>query len=300
MAPSRRFMVAVLLVIVAVALAYMLPKYTGGQGGEPSSGREGLLVVVTFPGLGDDIKPILCPGDSVIELYTGGVDPHNLQLDPDRARIVAGADVVVTGGHTPADLKASEIASGVVVNVLRVPGIKVRSIPGDGDNPHYPIYDLDNYKAFIRYLAEVLEEERPECNYKSRADRILGEASRLDTYKGMLDGVEAIVDLPAAQYPAEWLGAGVKLVLQVSHAEAGSLLNPKTVQEVRDALEEGAVAFITVDDRGTPVSGIGEWLQDQAMQAGAKVVKVKAPYLGGSVIDKIEYIIDQLGAGQDS
>ncbi len=300
MAPSRGFMVAVLLVVVVVVLAYMLPKYTGGQGVESPSGQEGLLVVVTFPGLGDDIKPMLCSGDSVVELYTGGVDPHNLQLDPDRARIVAGADIVVTGGHTPADLKASEIAGGIVVNVLEIPGVKVRSIPGDGDNPHYPIYDLENYKAFIRYLAEVLEEERPECNYKSRANRILGEASRLDAYKDILDGVEAVVDLPAAQYPAEWLGARVVLVLQAPHAEAGSLLNPKTVQEVRDALEKGAVVFITVDDNEEPVSSISEWLKEQAMQTGSKVVKVKAPYLGGSVIDKIEYIVGQLEAEQGS
>ncbi|WP_062662490.1 metal ABC transporter solute-binding protein, Zn/Mn family [Aeropyrum camini] len=279
---------AALLAAAAGAVLYML----GGGGGD--AGGAGLLVVVTFPGLKSDVELLACTGDTVVEVYSPGVDPHEAQLDPRAARIVAEADIVVTGGHTPADLKAAQIASGNVLEVTSIPGITILETPEGRPNLHYPIYHPDNYRIFLHRLAEVMQEKRPECSYTERLGAALGRLEGVERLRGLLDGREAVVDHPAAQYPAHWLGADVELILG-----SGEEWAPR-VQEIEKAeslLRDGAVAFVTVGDDGAPLSKAGEWLLRESRMLGAEVVFVKAPYTSGSIINKLYYIAAQLEPG---
>ncbi len=273
--------------IVAGVIILAMNDGTGGGGG--------LLVAVTYPSLEEDLAQIMCDSDRVVGLYRPGADPHDLQLDPEKASIVARADIVVTGGHTPVDVKAGELAGGVVVDVLDSPGIRILYLPGDGPNTHYPIYDPENYRAFITHVAGVLEKARPSCSYTGNAERILKDLSDLDVFKDVLAGKPAVIDLPAAQYPAEWLGAQVVLVLAQGYGHVGEAISPGDLEEAERQLAQGAIAFVTVDSRGTPVSKAGDWLLGKARELGARVVLVKAPYMRGTVPEKLGYIAGQMG-----
>ncbi|BAA79498.2 ABC transporter, substrate binding protein [Aeropyrum pernix K1] len=278
---------AVVLIAVAAGIAFL-------QLGWEEGGSAGLLVVVTFPGLKSDVELIACSGDRVIEIYNPGVDPHEAQLDPRAARMVAEADIVVTGGHTPADLKAAELASGTVVDVTRIPGIEILETPDGSPNLHYPIYHPENYRLFLSRLAEAMQEKRPECDYIGNLRVALKKLEDLERLQGLLKGSEAVADHPAAQYPAHWLGAEVVLIIGGGEEWA------PTVQELEKAerlLASGSVAFITVDDSGVPVSKAGEWLLREAERLGASVILVKAPYTEGSIIDKLSYIAVQIEEG---
>ena len=288
---GRLVYIAGAAVIVGLIGLVLLTTSSGGGGGG------GLLVAVTYPSLDEDLAQIACSGDRVVGLYKPGADPHDLQLDPEKASIVARADIVVTGGHTPVDTKAEELAKGIVVDMLEVPGIWILNIPGDGPNTHYPIYEPGNYKAFLMHVAKAMEGARPGCDYTGNAQKILEDLKAIEWARGALTGRKAIVDLPAGQYPAEWLGARVVLILAPGHGHAGEAISPTTLEEAEKQLAQGAVAFVTVDSRGIPVSKAGDWLLDKARDLGAEVVLVKAPYVRGTVVEKLQYIASQVAGG---
>ena len=291
---GRDLAIAGLLILLAIIFIYRygIVEYTTNT----TSSGGGLLIVTTFPSLDEDLSLLSCTGDRVVGIYPPGTDPHELQLGPKEARMVMDADLIVTGGHTPVDLKAEELARGVVINFIELDGVKLIDIPGGPVNSHYPIYDPDNYMVLMRSVVGELSRLRPECSseYSSKLSQIADMIRSVSRFRGALNGSIGVVDLPSSQYPAAWLGVDVELVLVYGHEHGGSI-EPGMVESVDRILSEGGIAFVTVDDSGAPVSKAGEWLMDRARMHNATVVLVKAPYTRGTVIEKLEYIAGQVG-----
>ena len=268
----------VLLLAVAVVLTQ----------GEPRSAGSQVTVVTTFPGLKPDILSIAGECNvTVLELVAG--DPHTAQLSPSQARLLAEADIIVTMGHTPADMKAEELASGIVIDIPSIEGVKLLNIPGDGVNLHYPIYDPENYLAFLDALARAMEDAGCTPDYNSTTARAA--RSLIDNYKGAANGMVGVADQPFIQYAVAWLGVDVRIILrQGEHSQASGMM----LDEAARLLDEGAVAFIAVDENGEPITSEGEWLLREAQDRGAPLVRVPAPYLERTTPELLEYVIEGL------
>ncbi|MEM3892849.1 MAG: hypothetical protein QXR12_02735, partial [Thermofilum sp.] len=69
-----------LAVLAAAAVALSLLLYLAPP--PPREGVGGLRIAVTFPSLYEDVKALLCEGDTVVSIAPPGVDPHEYQLSP--------------------------------------------------------------------------------------------------------------------------------------------------------------------------------------------------------------------------
>ncbi len=270
---------AVIAIVIVLSATILLQENT-------HSTNKGITIVTTFPGLKDDIMLIAGSCNvTVIELVYG--DPHTAQLNPVQARTLAEADIVVTMGHTPADIKAGEIARGVVINVPSLDGIRLLKLPGNGINLHFPIYDPRNYIVSLETIARTLEDTGCAPDYDSLAliESLVGK------YSGVAEGIVGVVDEPFIQYAVDWLGVEVRIVLNPGeHSQASGMI----LEEASRLLGQGAVAFIAVDEDGEPISLHGEWLAREASSTGAVMVKVPAPYTDSTIPDMLEYIVSQL------
>ncbi len=277
-----RQLIPALILVLALAVAAVLiqeePQEAGGQ----------VTVVTTFPGLKPDILSVAGGCNvTVVELVAG--DPHTAQLSPSQARLLAEADIVVTMGHTPADVKAEELASGIVIDIPSIEGIKLLDLPGDGVNLHYPIYDPENYLVFLDAIAHAMEGAGCTPDYNSTAARAA--RSLIDNYKGKANGVVGVADQPFIQYAVTWLGVDVRIVLrQGEHSQASGMM----LDEAARLLDEGAVAFVAVDEDGNPITSEGEWLLREAQSRGAPLVRVPAPYLERATPELLEQVLEGL------
>ena len=287
-----------LLALAALYTATHRPGSTGGEGGGAAAGEGGgggLLVVTSFPNLASDVRLLLCPDDRVESLAPPGVDPHDYQLTPEDLEKIRGADLVVSTGHAPFEAKLHGVVPGDrLVEIPRVPGIRLADNPVTGKPVyHMPIYDPGNYRVFMRYLEERLERLRPECReaYRRNLENVLGRLDGIVSGAPRLDR-SAVASGPVAVYAVEWTGLRVEWLLAPEHGVPPS---QEGLQRARELLDKGAVAVIVVNGRGEPWGRVDEKLASMARDAGAPVLRVPAPFIPGSVLDKLEYIAEQLG-----
>ncbi len=251
----------------------------------------GLLVVVTFPGLLDDVKMLACPGDRVVSLVPRGVDPHDYYLPPWGLRVLRAADVIVSLGHTPLELMirrmwAEGLIGGVLVEVPRVPGVRLLRNPVTGSlDLHMPVYDPRNYAAFIEYLAHVLALRRPECRgyYLSEAGVLASEAMRLYWSAPRLSA-RAVADSPALLYAVSWLGVRVVGLLRPGYGL------PVTPAVIEDLAKSGVSLVVVTAPVESPAS---TWLRWFAEERGLPVLYVYSPTYPGSVIWKLRVLVDE-------
>ena len=278
---------------VAAVLIPLLVSLSGPLVGEPRV-PDTPLVATTFPGLAGDLNMLLDGCGVTVWLIAPGGDPHEAVLRPSDALAVHRALLVVSTGHTGLEARLrSIVGEDRLLEVPSTPGLRVRSLPGGGVNLHMPIYDPENYMAYISYLADRLASRLPQCSsvVHARAGALEERAHRLlDEYSGLLGGVPAVASEPPGQYAVEWLGARVEVVLSLGHGAAPS---PEAVEEARRILASGGVAVILVGPDGQPLTQAGRWLQGLAGELGAPVIRVPAPGLPWPVIEKIEYVVDE-------
>jgi len=290
---SRRTVLAALTVAAALAAAAaLLPVlHGGGPGGEP-------VVVVETEGLLSLYRAVECPSAAhrYVVLAPGG-DPHLAQLTPSQAMLVREADVVVVVPGSPAGSSAAEIAAerGAILIVITqldldwayVDGVRII---------HAPWYDPANASRILEALAEAEATLLPECRdtVMERLDNARSRLEDLAARGGILGGLPAVADLPFNVYVARWLGAGEVKLLKLSHEAEPP---PSAKLEALKALQAGGVALVTVDLAGNPVSPAGEWLLGEALKAGAKTVRVPAPWLPLDVGDALTQVLRQLEEG---
>ena len=277
-----------MLLLAIAALLLFAPLSAAGQ-------PQGLLVVVTFPNLAEDVQQLLCEGDRVVSLVPPGVDPHDYQLTPSDVEALRNADVIVSTAHAPFESDIRKMADSgelraVLVEIPRIPGMKILNNPLLGTpNLHMPIYDPENYRVFVTYLAKVFSGLRPERSgcYEGRASRVLAKLKRLRELAPKLSAVAA-ADMPTTQYAVSWLGVSIKYLVIREH---GVPATPKSVRRIEEALRRGEIDLAVV--LSPPKAKASEMLAAMARREGVPVLFVPSPFAQGSVIDKLLSVVEQ-------
>ncbi len=256
--------------------------------------HRGLLIVVSFPSIADDVRKLVCRDDEVVSLAPPGVDPHEYQLTPQDVEMLKHANVIISTGHTPFEARIRQLVENreveaKLIEIPRIPGMKILRNPVTGaPNYHMPIYDPHNYARFIEYLAQVLSSLRPECaaHYRNYAEAIVREIQQLIERAPKLN-VTAVAANPMLQYAVNWLGIDVRYLIVREH---GAQAIPSDVENAKKALGNIArIAIIMV-----PMDPASKLLENMAKERGVPLIRVEAPYTPGSVLSKILNIHNQV------
>ncbi|ABM80236.1 metal ABC transporter substrate-binding protein [Hyperthermus butylicus] len=291
-----RLVAAIAATLVLVAASFTAYTILSRGGNWTSSKNQGLIVVVSFPNLIDDIRQIVCSDDTVYSLAPPGVDPHSYQLTLRDYELLRRASIVVSTGHAPFETALAEKASSdkliVIPDILREHGGRILVNPDTGKlNLHIPIYNPYNYRIFIGYLGERLAELRPSCAevYRSNVAKVLERLNNITTVAPQLN-VTAVGSTPSIQYAVEWLGIHVVKLLVREHGVGTST---EDLAEVKRLFEAGKakLAVVMVLENGKPATPADEKLAELAEEYGIPILRVPAPYMAGSVLDKLEAVV---------
>ncbi|MCE4625054.1 MAG: zinc ABC transporter substrate-binding protein [Desulfurococcales archaeon] len=285
------YIVLVMLIVSALLLAVIVDlRYSGIPGGAGS----GTLILTTFPGIDGDVANLLrgCSNVTVKPIAPAGADPHSYQLRPDDLQLLAKSTLIISTGHAPFEKKVEELYPDKTLNISAIPGIKLSRLPQGGLNMHMPIYDPDNYKVFIKAVADRVSQLVPQCKgivYDNLEDILLN-LSRLDSYKGALNGTRGVTSSPLGYYAVSWLGVDIEVYLVQEH---GAQVSPDAAEEAETLLRSGGLAIIIVDAQGHPLGQANTMLETLAEKYKAPTIKVEAPFTDTPIIAKIWRIVKQ-------
>ncbi len=254
------------------------------------SNANGLNIVTTFSNLKDDVK-LIAPNDTVLSITKPGVDPHSYQLTPNDVEVLRDADVIISTAHTPFEMKIRELVnSGEIkaklIEIPRIPGIKILSNPVTGlPNYHMPIYDPENYKIFLKYIAEELSKLNPNGRYLERANEVCKEIDELVKKTKKFNCI-AVADVPVVQYAVSWLNVSIKYLL-LKEPDLPAL--PDDVRRVEEGIENGEVQVVVVTD-----SKASKILKDLAREYGIPILYVPSPMTEGSTFGKLIKISNEV------
>jgi zinc transport system substrate-binding protein len=148
--------------------------------GTPTDGR--LQVVASFYPLAEAARRVGGSCAQVTDLTPPGVEPHDMELDPDAFEAIATADVVVYlgAGFQPAIEEGVHEATGVVVDAMKGQPILTSSDDGAVD-PHVWL-DPARYKLIVDRIAAALGRAgAPDsCDVDARAAAFDDELTLLD------------------------------------------------------------------------------------------------------------------------
>jgi len=256
---------------------------------------KGALVISTFPSVAEDLNFILC-NSRALSIVPPGVDPHDYQLSPGDIEKLRAARVIVSTAHTPFEARIRDLVergelTAILIEIPRIPGMQILRNPATGQpNLHMPIYDPDNYKLFIRYLAEKLSEVDPAhaACYAQRLEQLIG---RVDALKQSVKvrNLTALATRPLAQYAVSWAGVEIGYLLV---KEEDLPATTEDIERIERALASGEVRLIVV------LSDDPQPLRSKAEELSAKydvpLVAVPSPVLPPSIYEKIVRVSQEL------
>jgi zinc/manganese transport system substrate-binding protein len=260
-----------------------------------SSGSTGLTIIATFPNLVDDINLIKCDLDKAYSLLPPSVDPHDYSLTPADIELLKQADLIVSTSHTHFESRISELRNrgdikAVIVEIPKIPGIRLLQNPSTGlPNLHMPIYDPSNYLIFLRNLTDTLKRLNPACSdvYEAKYELVRENITKLLNSVERLS-LRGVGVKPVVQYAVTWVGINITNLLV---PEEGVSPTPKDVSEIDELVRGGRVDVIVVTaEEDTYVS----YLRSLGTQYGVPVLVVPLPFTEGSVISKLEEVVEQL------
>jgi zinc/manganese transport system substrate-binding protein len=272
----------ILTILLAVAvLGLQIALYTSVTG----SG-EGLTIVVTFPFLYNDAKALACEGDAVVNLVKPGMDPHEYQLTPSDIDLIKKADLIVSTGHTPFEIKIRELASSgqIRARLIELPSIEgmalLRHTQTGALNYHGIQLYPQNYALLIKAIESTLETLRPECAevYKANAAKMLQELNNLNSTVKKFSKLLAVVDLPPLQYIATWLGLEVKYILV---REEGAPIMPQDYIEVEKLLASAKNVVVIATEEGVAETK----LRSMSGERGVAFISLPNPLLYNGTLD---------------
>ncbi len=280
--------ILILLIIGAVTVSYVLIK--------PGTEEEKALIITTFPGLEKDLQIMLDGCNISVEpLVPAGVDPHEYQLKPSDYQKLNKALLIISTGHTPFEneIKNTINEKDKIIVIPEIPGIKFKTLPDGAVNLHMPIYDPSNYETYITYIANYLSEKIPSCSETIRrntAEIIETINNTYISHKDLLANRSAVLVSPAVEYAVSWLGVDIKGYLTLEHESSTS---PEQITLIREELAKGAIAVIIVDNNSMPLGQSSIKLEQLAEEYNASIIKVPAPFLDTSMLEKIQSVANQ-------
>lgn len=247
-------------------------------------------IVATIPGIKSDIETLLegC-NVSITTLVPPGVDPHHYNLDTKSVIQLSNALAVVSTGHAPFEIQLRELGLRErLIEISNISGLTYYNIPGNGANIHMPIYDPDNYRLYITSLAYYLEEILPSCKntIETNLYQVLVNLSKLEECRDLFSHTPGVAASPFTQYAVEWIGIDLRLIL--SSGEEASL-SPHSLSYAKDLLANGAIAVVAVDENLNPIDQANQWLYNEAVKLGSRIVYVLQPSTPKSTLLKIQF-----------
>ncbi|HEX9994908.1 MAG TPA: metal ABC transporter substrate-binding protein [Acidimicrobiales bacterium] len=216
----------------------------------------------------------------VVTLTPPGVEPHDLELDPDQVDDVQTADLVllVGGGLQPAVEAAAGDADGEVVDVLAAVDVV-------GGDPHVWL-DPVRMQAVVAEVADALAavDGAGAAGYRARADELAGELAALDAdlRAGLADcrsrllvTTHAAFGYLAGRYDLE----PEPLTGLAPEAEA----DPDRLAELADLVEGGGVT--TVFTEALAPADLAETLAAEAGVGTAVLDPIEGPPAEGDYLD---------------
>jgi zinc transport system substrate-binding protein len=174
---------------VAAALVLVLAASCGADTGSGSPGDR-LSIVASFYPLSEAAARVGGPMVAVTNLTPPGVEPHDLELDPEQVAEIAGADLVLYlgAGFQPAVQDAVDVvAEGEHVDLLQGIGdARTTSEPGEpsGDDVVDPHVWLDPVlmRRIVDRNAEMLSRLDPShaAGFRTRSDAFDADLAELD------------------------------------------------------------------------------------------------------------------------
>ncbi len=256
----------------------------------------GVHIVVSFPNLVEDLKPLLCSSDDITYIAPPGSDPHEYSLTPNNVDDLKRADIIISTAHAPFEVRIRElrdqgVISGVLVEIPRIPGIVIKKNPLLGTpNYHMPIYDPDNYIVFINYIVEILSKLNPGCSsyYHEKAIAIINQIESIKRKTPHLN-LSAVADTPVTQYAVEWTGIRIEYLVVKEH---GVEVTPNDLAKIDKALAENTVDLVVVT---YPIkTRYSMWLIQHAKTYGKPILYVLTPTSLKPVYAKLENISIQV------
>ncbi|MEL9940708.1 MAG: zinc ABC transporter substrate-binding protein [Ignisphaera sp.] len=271
--------------IIILLLSMLIAPYTTASNGN------GLVVVVTFPFLYNDVKKLVCQGDSVLLLVKPGIDPHEYQLTPSDIDTLKVASLVISTAHAPFELQIEKlVASGelnaALVEITKIPGIIFLKHPQTGQiNYHAVIFYPKNYEVFIKYVENFLETLRPECSnvYRENAKTLLAELTQLTNNTRRLSGYIAVIDTPPIQYVAAWLDLNISYILL---RDEETPVTPQDYQNVENIIKTSKNVVVLVTQGSTASSK----LEEMARTYGKPFVELPNPLVYNGTLDYLEKV----------
>lgn len=282
------------LILALLLTGYAVQVYSSSEG----SSSSGLVIVVTFPSLLNDIEQLLCSGDTVVSIVPRGIDPHTYTLTPSDINILKRADVIVSTGHTGFEIRIRELVDegvikGVLIEIPRINGIEIKKNPAtDQPNYHMPIYDPMNYALFIDHLTDVLIQLRPECrvHYLDNRNSIIDKLYSI-TYSANKTRVKAVAESPVIQYAVEWLGIDIEYLMIREHGISASA---QDVLEIENALKNGEVKLVVVSE---PLkTSAGSKLVELAEKYNVPILYVPSPLTNDTMLHRIEIVVSRFNS----
>jgi zinc/manganese transport system substrate-binding protein len=287
--------VALIALVAAIVTGYIF--YVSHEKEATMESSKGVIILVTFRNLADDIDQIVCKNDRVYSIVPPGVDPHTYSLSIDDVKKAKEASLVISTAHAPFELQLREkIDKSKLIEIPSIPGMRIENIVGTSTpNLHMPIYDPQNYIIFIKYVSRKLAQINTACaqNYTARANEVIKHVEELVNKAPRLD-VDAVGSTPLTQYAVEWLGVRIKALLMVS-PEVG--VTAESYSKIKEMLADKKVSLaviVTKDpNKCDPLTKADEVLNELAEKYGIQKLCVPAPFLPGSIPSKLKVIVTQ-------
>ena len=258
----------------------------------------GLYIITTFPSLVHDVRLLTHSSDVVESLIPYGVDPHEYQLKPSDVEKVLRADIVVSTGHTSFEKSLKETLfehgwRGVFIEIISMDGVVIMENPTTHKpNYHMVVYDPYNYIVFIEKLGSELARLRPWLKqyYLSKTRSVVDRIYYILNNTRRIECI-AVADTPLTQYAVSWTGIKVKYLVIKEH---GLPASPRDLENIAYGLEKGFIDIVVVTK---PIaSKYSKTLVDIAHRYGRPILYVESPLVNKSIVEKLEYIMEQLSS----
>ena len=277
-----------------MAIAFIALCFSATVGcAEGTEDSKGLQIVVTFPNLKEDISLIAC-NDSVTSIAPAGVEPHSYQLTPENVKALKNADLIISTAHAPFEVRIREMVergetNAKLVEIPTIPGIKILKNPSTGQpNLHMPIYDPENYKTFIMYVADVLSKLNAKnvVEYKANAEKVVKEVDGVVGHARKLN-VVAAADIPSAQYAVSWLNVTVRYLVV---KEPSLPATPEELRSMERAMKNREIQLAVITRSNSKAASM---LEELAKENGIPILYVESPVSMKSVPEKLKSVAEE-------
>ena len=281
----------VVVVLLAIIVSVVSAKYTIIS--RNTSDYE-VLVVITFPSLYKDVKYILCDNEELYLVAPPSIDPHSYQISPRDLEALREADLVISSGHSPLEVKLESILGKKrILDISKIEQVEIKlDIKTGQPNFHLFFLDPDNYIAILSRIVDELNSINKHCTsyHNRKLEEIIKivENAKKRVEVSNIDG-KVIVSSSLLQYVIEWIGFSIEEYLARDYRDSISL---RDIKRISNMLRRGSIEYVVValNEEGRPLSKLDKVLLDIAAKENVYVLKINLSLSSKAVYEIISEI----------